>query len=113
MVVPLVADGKKCGIAHQRADIELAPASADIVLVLGTQPGGGSSDRLARAQLRRVAQPEGAVDEQRSSAAEALAEKHEARLLAAARRASTEERGEIDDAAGCRARSLRPGTMRA
>jgi hypothetical protein len=33
MGVPLVADGKECGVAHQRADVELAPAGAELVLV--------------------------------------------------------------------------------
>jgi hypothetical protein len=31
--IDLIAHGEKCGVAHQRADVELAPAGAELVLV--------------------------------------------------------------------------------
>src|SRR5688572_11788788 len=72
---------QKLFVAHERAHVELAPAAAVLVLVLGAQPRRALARRLARAQLGGIAQAERAIHQQRGCAAEALAEEHEARLV--------------------------------
>src|SRR5918999_4551978 len=89
---------QKLFVAHQRADIELAPAPAVLVFVFGAQPRRALAARLARAQLGGIAQPERAVHEQRRRAAEALAEEHQARLVSRAGDTGAEELGEVHHA---------------
>ena len=97
MVVPLVAHGKKCGVAHQRADVELAPAAVPTSSSYSARSQAAAALAGSRAQLRRIAQAERAVDEQRA----ALRKRSPSSTRRSARRrryAGAEELGEIDDA---------------
>src|SRR5687767_6427039 len=93
-----VSNAKKFGMAYQLRYIQLLPLAAGIVVVFRAQPPLAARRRLARAQLRGIAQPERAIDEQRRGAAKALAEDYKARLLACGGGPDAEESGEIDHA---------------
>src|SRR5919106_4565509 len=80
MGFPSKCDRQELRIADEPLDVELAPARARVVFVLRAQPRRALSRRLARAQVRGVAQAERALDEERGGAAKALAEDDEARL---------------------------------
>src|SRR5262245_50865645 len=77
-------------------EIDLLPQPALGVGVLRARPPGERA--LAALELRRVAQAERAVDEQRRAEAEAIAQKQQPRLVAQSHGALLQERGKVDHA---------------
>src|SRR5256885_3418984 len=82
-------------VLHELAEVELFPLAPFRIVVLSLDP---RRIRVARRrlELRRVAQPERAVHQQRRAHAEALADEQQPRLLADIDRAAPEEGRKID-----------------
>src|SRR6266850_6610019 len=90
---PSLRHSQKLLLLHQLRNVELLPGAALLVGVLGLDPGNRRA-LLARRELRRVAQPQRAVDQQGAAHAEALADQQQPRLLAERHRRAAEERRE-------------------
>src|SRR6266851_9738647 len=89
--VPSGPNGQKIRVAHELRHVELLPHDARFILVFGAQPGSVAARELARPPLRRIAQSQRAVDQQRGRSAEALREEQQPGLFPERYAAAAEE----------------------
>src|SRR5215471_11921341 len=80
MAISSLRDCQELLLLNELRDIQLLPALPVLVFVLGLDPNRGAT-LGAHFELRGVAQPERAVDQQRRAHAEALADQQQARML--------------------------------